>query len=502
MKTAKFFLYVLLIGLLLALAGSASLGLAQGPEPPEGAVQPQGGVSIAATVSSKFSYQGVLKENGSPVTGSRDMIFRFYSDNTCSTQVSSDIVKSGVQVTDGLFSVELMDATQGAFNGQDLWLAVYVEGTRIGCQEILAVPYALSLRPGATISGSAIVPMLYVYNAGNGIGVEGYSTNGYGVWGDSSHYAGVYGNSTAATANGVGVRGKATAASGTTSGVYGEAVSTNGTGVVGDATATTGNTFGIRGINHSSNGIGVYGWAGSNTSGTDGRPYGVMGYSNKGHGVYGETLGDWGNISGVYGEAVNDHANGVNGVNTAGGYGVRAESNTGVALAAKSESGNIIEAWDTNPNDRRWYVSNAGQVYADGSFHSNGADFAEMLPAVEGLEPGDVLVIGPDGHLLRSSRPYDTRVVGIYSTEPGFVGGSDEEMKNPGQVPVAIVGIVPVKASTENGPIVPGDLLVASSTPGYAMRAGPNPPVGTVIGKALEGLDEGTGVIQTLVMLR
>ena len=59
-----------------------------------------------------------------------------------------------------------------------------------------------------------------------------------------------------------------------------------------------------------------------------------------------------------------------------------------------------------------------------------------------------------------------------------------------------------MKASTENGPIAPGDLLVASATPGHAMKASPNPPIGTVIGKALEGLDEGTGVIRILVMLQ
>jgi hypothetical protein len=65
-----------------------------------------------------------------------------------------------------------------------------------------------------------------------------------------------------------------------------------------------------------------------------------------------------------------------------------------------------------------------------------------------------------------------------------------------------MVGVVPVKASAENGPIHPGDLLAASSIPGHAMKADPNPAVGTVIGKALEGLDEGTGVIRMLVMLQ
>jgi hypothetical protein len=52
---------------------------------------------------------------------------------------------------------------------------------------------------------------------------------------------------------------------------------------------------------------------------------------------------------------------------------------------------------------------------------------------------------------------------------------------------------------------MPGDLLVSSSTPGHAMKAGrKNPPAGTVIGKALERLDEDkdVGVIEIIVMLR
>jgi len=37
---------------------------------------------------------------------------------------------------------------------------------------------------------------------------------------------------------------------------------------------------------------------------------------------------------------------------------------------------------------------------------------------------------------------------------------------------------------------------------GHAMRAGENPPQGTVLGKALGELSEGTGVIYVLVMLQ
>ena len=69
------------------------------------------------------------------------------------------------------------------------------------------------------------------------------------------------------------------------------------------------------------------------------------------------------------------------------------------------------------------------------------------------------------------------------------------------EIPLAVVGIVPCKVSTENGPVRVGDLLVTASTPGHAMRD-ENPQVGTVLGKALQSLETGTGVIEVLVTLQ
>jgi len=221
--------------------------------------------------------------------------------------------------------------------------------------------------------------------------------------------------------------------------------------VYGVATGTAG--YGVWGTSYSTAGFGVYGWASSGT--------GVFGWSG-----------------------------------------------SGVGVAATSLSGNPHEAYGAG-GDRRFYVSNSGEVYADGSFHPGGADFAEMLPAVQGLEPGEVLVIGPDGQLTRSTEPYQASVAGVYSTRPGFVGGQPVDGEVAGAIPLAVVGVVPVKVSAENGPIRPGDLLTASSIPGHAMKASPLTvngvtfyPSGVIIGKALQGLDDGTGVIQALVTLQ
>lgn len=153
-----------------------------------------------------------------------------------------------------------------------------------------------------------------------------------------------------------------------------------------------------------------------------------------------------------------------------------------------------------NCPDPEFRVTANGNVRADGTFASPAADFAELMAARPGTGPGDVLAMGPDGLLARSTEAYQRTVVGVYATQPGFLANGDYA-DSESHIPVAMMGIVPVKVSMTQGPIRPGDLLVASPVPGRAMRAGANPPQGTVIGKALEAANR-TGVIRMLVMLQ
>jgi hypothetical protein len=115
-------------------------------------------------------------------------------------------------------------------------------------------------------------------------------------------------------------------------------------------------------------------------------------------------------------------------------------------------------------------------------------------------EAGDVVVVDKDGGIRRSSEPLATNVVGIISTNPAQILRDDL----PNAAPITLSGIVPCKVTNENGAIQPGDLLVSSSTPGHAMRAGNDPRPGTVVAKALGRLDAGreSGVIEVVVMLR
>ncbi len=203
--------------------------------------------------------------------------------------------------------------------------------------------------------------------------------------------------------------------------------------------------------------------------------------------------------------------------------------------ASSSDGCQIIEA--KRGSNLVFCVYGDGDVTADGAIAGGGADFAEMIrvaPGASTVKPGDVMVIDADNprSTKKSVSSRSTLVAGLYSTNPGFVA-SERDWDNPNgeliptglseeqdlagerrrshnmsdmaaefdEVPLAIVGIVPCKVSAENGPIRIGDLLVTSDTPGHAMRDG-NPSVGTVLGKALDNLPSGTGVIKILLTLQ
>ncbi|MFA4888084.1 MAG: hypothetical protein WC628_00715 [Candidatus Omnitrophota bacterium] len=115
-------------------------------------------------------------------------------------------------------------------------------------------------------------------------------------------------------------------------------------------------------------------------------------------------------------------------------------------------------------------------------------------------EAGDVVVIDKDGGIRRCFKAYATNAAGIISTNP--VQLLRDNIDN--AAPVALSGIVPCKVTNENGAIEPGDLLVCSSLPGHAMAAGANPPVGSIVGKAIGKLkqQQKTGLIEILVALK
>ena len=126
-------------------------------------------------------------------------------------------------------------------------------------------------------------------------------------------------------------------------------------------------------------------------------------------------------------------------------------------------------------------------------------DLAEDYPTTDNsVEAGDVVSIDTanDSHVVKSTKPYDNTVIGIFSEKPGFRLSQVGNINGDKAVPVALDGRVPVKVNNENGPIHKGDFLTTSSTPGVAMKA---TKAGQVLGKALQDFNGISGKITAFV---
>lgn len=168
-------------------------------------------------------------------------------------------------------------------------------------------------------------------------------------------------------------------------------------------------------------------------------------------------------------------------------YGIEVESTDTPARFKVTRSGNVL-------SDR---------AYFGASLNANqGADLAEWVPILEEVTAGDVLEIDPEnpGYYRKTRTPYSDLVSGVVTSAPGVTLGTNTN-NHKRKAAIALMGVVPVKATTENGPIEPGDLLVTSPTPGHVMRCVNRIKCeGRLVGKALEPLEEGTGVIKVLLM--
>jgi hypothetical protein len=231
------------------------------------------------------------------------------------------------------------------------------------------------------------------------------------------------------------------------------------------------------------------------------------------HGVHVYSPGDDGvHVIGSGGDGVQVDAAGGHGVHIrwAGAHGVSITSANWDGVTIGSANGYGVYVGSAGNDGIRVASADGHGVYADTTatygfytpdkiYAGNGyADIAEHIDTTNDVEPGDVVVIDPDHdeRVMKSTKPYDTSVAGIISTDPALlIGKSDTE------TPLALAGRAPCKVSAENGPIHRGDLLTTSSTPGHAMKA-TEPQFGTIVGKALGELESGTGVIVVLVTLQ
>jgi hypothetical protein len=377
----------------------------------------------------------------------------------------------------------------------------------------------------STAAGSGVVGE----HGGAGTGVGGKSGSGYGVRGDTTHgFAAVHGN-------------------GGKNGVWGYTVSANDAGVFG---SNDGSGSGVTGLSKGGAGVGgttqdtaqsgVFGIntaAGSVPDGLN-RPAGngVWGHTSveKGSGVVGSVdpgltqavgvtgIGSNGG-TGVSGNTHSSAQNGVFGINTAGGTvpdGLNRLAGCGVWGHTNVEKGSgVVGTADASLSQAaavKGVGKIAGQFIGDVKISGNLtmdsggdiilADFAEDFDVLDpGLEPGTVMVIGDDSGLRPCDAPYDRRVAGVISGagnfRPGIILGKQRSKDN--IVPIALIGKVYCKVDAGYAPIAIGDLLTTSPTPGTAMKAlDPLRALGSIIGKALGGLDEGSGLVPILVALQ
>jgi len=100
------------------------------------------GTALATPLGSAFTYQGQLKQNGTPANGQFDLVFRLFDAAAGGNQVGGDANLPNTNVVDGLFTVQL-DFGAAAFYGDKRWLEVQVDGVPLSPrQELTAAPYA------------------------------------------------------------------------------------------------------------------------------------------------------------------------------------------------------------------------------------------------------------------------------------------------------------------------------------------------------------------------
>jgi hypothetical protein len=486
---------VALLVLLWAMGNAVAGPPAEGPDE-EGEKGEVGEMSI---VTSGFSYQGRLTdEAGNPVPdGYYQLVFTLYDQGTGGTSLAK-IWHFSIPVEDGLFTAYLPflgAEDQDLFDGKQLWLEVEVEGQTLSPRHrIRPVPYALSLRPGAVISdtrngiltvrstGSGDSDALYAYAWDEGEAVTAHSTNGIGVAAFSDTFLAVQGYS------------------------YDN---TNNPAIFGCSADSAGTCDPYR----------------------DDAAAGVMAFSQHRDGIYVASAGD---------DGIHIHSAADEGVYvfSAGDDGIYVHSaDDGVVVGSAANKG--VYANTTQAN-HEWGIYTPDKMHAGHGYVGSGP---LMLVAKNGdgrnLEAGDVVAVSGMGEpfadgdtpvplVQKATRSNAAAAVGVVYRR--FVAEEEiEEIEHEGKVerrrsirtnstegPIApgdyllivVLGPAQVKADASLAAIRPGDLLTAPEG-GQALRAEPVKvggtefyPPGPIIGKAMEELPEGKGLIWVMVMMR
>lgn len=389
---------------------------------------------------------------------------------------------------------------------------------------------------GAGVSGAGVTG---VFGSGGMVGVSGYTEsddatgvqgtatgyNGTGVAGDAQFGTGVLGAGETGVKGtssvGVGVRGEGSAGvegvGQSAEGVLGTSESTygmTGEGPLGGVRGTSTNGDGVEG--HSQSGTGVFGVS---TSGD-----GVVGNSQSGVAVYGNTGSGTAAVmgegpTGVHGRSSADFGEGVHGHGSG--------SNTEGVLGT---SDHAVGVWGVT--GATWGLGTPQNLWVGGSCTGCTVVFVGQNGDTSSLEPGDVVVIDGIVPPLKGQQTPVLKVrrataagggflgvvqarAAVTTTEAPVLGGDSDQtvtIEMPGLAPgtvapgnylfVVVQGLIQVRADASSVAIQIGDPVGPVAEAGLVRKVNSGATAAGVLGRALEPLDRGIGLIWVLVLGR
>lgn len=421
-----------LVGLAAAGAtGGPSVTLAEGVQP--------------AALTTAFTYQGALSAAAGPITGACDLRFSLFNAAGGGSQVGATLTRTGVQLTNGLFAVQLDFGN--VFTGDPRWIEVGVRCPAGSGSYVTLAPR------------QAVAPAPYALTANRVLNVD-------------------------------------TAAGDFTA--HGYLISARGLPEDGDAGALqlintiTGNKWHIA-TRRDTDELNI----GFIDRSTGWNPVATL--TGKGDLTLVRNLYINGEVtSGVYSRGMLRSSRGLAEDTTAGGLELENTLTDNKWLMRTQRDTDNLEFWFSHSGsnwvrpaslDRAGNLQVAGSITQGAVIERNLQTPAEQASSkIERFQLGDVLCWDPDGQQM---------VKCAQNASPLVVAVADRDGK-----PV-IMGVEPVWAV---GPVRPGDLLVASETPGRAVAWSRDhedyPPPGVILAKALETLESGEGLVKAMILPR
>ena len=157
-------------------------------------------------------------------------------------------------------------------------------------------------------------------------------------------------------------------------------------------------------------------------------------------------------------------------------------------------AGNILPSGITSGTSDIGAPGNAWNTIFATATSARYADLAELYKADSDYTAGTVVIFGGDEEITVTNEFADHRVAGVISTNPAYLMNSESN-----GLPVALRGRVPVKVT---GPVNKGDLLVTSTSYGYARSVGSDTGFGVrIFAKSLEtDPSNGTKIIEAVII--